>query len=301
MSDTTPGDKKPKPIFNPDDVVEPDGTVVDSTTGEVVAEPEDAVPADPTPADVPVEEPVATKPVKKSRAEKAADKAAVTGTATGEVAPAEVPAETVADTAPDAAAADSAYAGREVVYVQAPIPPRLRGNRGVGSLLAVLGAAVFAAVYAGVMIVAFYLRGASPMAAFAQFIQSAAFWVPVLVFLVAFVLLVLVVNRSGWAAHVFGSALVALVVYFGSIGILLLLAQIVGAASGAAGATFAGVASQPFVILAGLVAREVSIWIGLAIAARGRRVKARNLELVDEWEAEHADTKAQYERAGATA
>jgi hypothetical protein len=299
MSDTTPGDKKPKPIFNPDDVVEPDGTVVDSATGEVVAEPEDAVPADPTPADVPVEEPVATKPVKKSRAAKAADAAAATGTATGEVAPAEVPA----DAAPvaETPAADSAYAGREVVYVQAPIPPRLRGNRGVGSLLAVLGAVVFAAVYAGAMIVAFYLRGSSPMAAFSEFIQNAAFWVPVLVFLVAFVLLVLVVNRSGWAAHVFGSLVVALVVYFGSIGILLLLGQIVGAASGAGAATFAGVASQPFIIIAGLVAREVSIWMGLAIAASGRRVKARNLELVDEWEAEHADTKAQYERAGSTA
>ena len=49
--------------------------------------------------------------------------------------------------------------------------------------------------------------------------------------------------------------------------------------------------SQPFIIIAALVAREVSIWIGLAISARGRRVKSRNHEIVDEWEKEHADTR----------
>ena len=71
--------------------------------------------------------------------------------------------------------------------------------------------------------------------------------------------------------------------------------------SGSPVPSFGVLLSQPFIIIAALVAREVSIWIGLAIAARGRRVKARNLELVDEWEQEHAETKAQYERAGATA
>lgn len=292
MSDTTPGDKKPKPIFNPDDVVEP-------------AE----APADPTPADVAVEEPAAkpadkpaAKPAKKPKADKAAatdTTADAAGTATGEVAPVEGSAS-----APDAtpASADPAFAGREVVYVQAPVPPRLRGNRGVGSLLAALGAAVFAVLFAGACIVAFALKGDdSPMNTFALFIQSAVFWVPVLVFLVAFVLLVLVVNRAGWAAHVFGSLLVALAVYFGSIGILLLIANISAAATGDAPGTFASLALNPFVVIAALVAREVSIWIGLAIAARGRRVKARNVELVDDWEREHAETKAQYERAGTTA
>jgi hypothetical protein len=279
MSDA-PGDKKPKPIFNPDDVVEP---AVDFG------------PADPTPADVAVEEPaVATpvaekpKPAKKPKVEKV-DTAKVEtdtpATATGEVAP----------------ASTSEYAGREVVYVQAPVPPRLKGNRGVGAALAVLGAILFAALYGVAVIVAFVLRGDdAPLNTFAQFIQNAAFWVPVLVFLVAFVLLVLVVNRAGWAAHVFGSLLVALVVYFGSIGLLLLVANIAGAASGGSAGSFAGLALNPFIIIASLVAREVAIWIGLAIAARGRRVKARNVELVDEWEQEHAETKAQYERAGAT-
>jgi hypothetical protein len=64
--------------------------------------------------------------------------------------------------------------------------------------------------------------------------------------------------------------------------------------------SYASSLAQPFFIVAALLAREVSIWIGLAISASGRRVKARNHEIVDEWEKEHADTRAQYERATTT-
>jgi hypothetical protein len=120
------------------------------------------------------------------------------------------------------------------------------------------------------------------------------------VFLVAFVLLVLVVNRAAWPAYIFGSILVAAAVYFGSIGILMLLGVVVGAGDGEALGSFGALATNPIIIIAALVAREVSIWMGLAISARGRRVKARNHEIVDEWEREHADTRAQYERATTT-
>ena len=140
---------------------------------------------------------------------------------------------------------------------------------------------------------------AAPGATFAQFILNAAFWVPVPIFLVAFVLLVLIVNRGGWAAHVFGSLLVGARRLLRHRGRRCSLLYAVSRQRRCR--SFGGLLSNPFIIIAALVAREVSIWIGLAIAARGRRVKARNLELVDEWEQEHAETKAQYERAGATA
>jgi hypothetical protein len=295
MSDV-PGDK-PKPIFNPDDAEPSAAPLIDfgadskaDADAEAKAEAAKAeARADAAKAEAKAD--AAKADAKADAAAAKADKAAkagkapvASGAATGEVAP-----------------AGSEFAGREVVYVQAPVPPRLKGNRGIGSLLAVLGAAVFAAVFAGAVIVAFFLRGdAAPMNTFASFIQSAIFWVPVLVFLVAFVLLVLLVNRAGWAAHVFGSLLVAVAVYFGSIGILLAVAGISAAATGDAGETFSGLAVNPFIIIAALAAREVSIWVGLAISARGRRVKARNHEIVDEWEKEHADTRAQYERASTT-
>jgi hypothetical protein len=295
MSDA-PGDNKPKPIFNPDDVVEPDSPRIDFGADTKVAKADDKAEKADTKADkaeakadaanakVEAAEAKADAAAAKAHKEAKADAMTASGTAAGAVKD-----------------GDSEFAGREVVYVQAPVPPRPKGNRGIGSLLAVLGAAVFAAVFAGACIVAFFLKGDSdPMNTFALFIQSAIFWVPVLVFLVAFVLLVLLVNRAGWAAHVFGSLLVAVAVYFGSIGILLAVAGISAAATGDAGETFGGLAVNPFIIIAALVAREVSIWVGLAIAARGRRVKARNHEIVDEWEREHADTRAQYERASST-
>lgn len=270
MSDAT-DDKKPKPIFNPDDVVEP---------------------ADPTPADVAVEEPKAEKPkpAKKPKAETA-------GVSTGSTTEGSTAEGSTAGVSTGSTTEGSEFAGREVVYVQAPIPPRLRGNRAIGSLLAVVGAAVFAALYAGIGWVLIAVGLAAKGATFQQFILSPEFLIPVPIFLVAFVILVLLVNRAGWAAHVFGSLLVGLAVYFGTAGIAALLFTV----SGSDVPSFGFLLSQPFIIVAALVAREVSIWVGLAISARGRRVKERNLQLVDEWEQEHAETKAQYERAGTTA
>jgi hypothetical protein len=52
-------------------------------------------------------------------------------------------------------------------------------------------------------------------------------------------------------------------------------------------------------IAAALVAREVSIWIGLAIAARGRRVRARNDETRTAWDREQEEKRAEYEGTGA--
>jgi hypothetical protein len=62
--------------------------------------------------------------------------------------------------------------------------------------------------------------------------------------------------------------------------------------------SFASLAINPWVIAAALVAREVSIWIGLAIAARGRRVRVRNVETRTAWDREQEEKKAEYERTG---
>lgn len=275
-------DKKPKPIFNPDDVVEPD-------EAPAVAEAEakaDEAKAEAAKAEADMKADAAKAEAKKAdvKADAKKDAKAASGTATGEVKP-----------------ADSEFAGRDVVYVQAPVPPRLKSNRALGSLLAVIGTLLFGAIYAAAVTVAFFFDDSTTVGkAFSGFIQNAAFWVPVLVFLVAFVLLVLVVNRAGWPAYIVGSVLVAVAVYFGSIGILLLLGGLVGAGEGEALGSFGALATNPIIVIATLVAREVSIWTGLAISARGRRVKARNHEIVDEWEREHADTRAQYERATTT-
>lgn len=279
MSDST-SDKKPKPIYVPDEAAESAET------------PAAGASTDPTPADATTEEQVVeTKPSRRSKkdaadssatAADATEPATVSGTATGDVTP-----EPTSD-----------FAGREVVYVQAPVPPKLKGNRGVGTLLAVLGVLLFAALYAAIAFVLIATVFTGTGATFSQFLTTSVFLVPVSLFLVAFILLVLIVNRGGWAAHVFGSLIVGLVVYFGTAGIALLLYTVGGTGNAP---TFLALLANPFIVISALVAREISIWVGLAIAARGRRVKERNLDLVDAWEKEHAETKAQYERAGTTA
>ena len=205
------------------------------------------------------------------------------GTATGEVAP-----------------AASGVAGQQVVYVEAPLPPRVRGNRVVGVLLALLGTVVFAAAYAGAAAIPLALRygGAGFSPVFSAFVQNSIFWIPILMFALAFIVLTVILNRAGWWAHVLGSLLVALFVYFASIGLLLLVGNVFGKTPDQASSAFGALATNPLMIAAALVAREVSIWIGLAIAARGRRVKARNVETRTAWDREQEEKKAEYERTG---
>ena len=205
------------------------------------------------------------------------------GTATGEVAPAQ-----------------PSMAGQQVVYVQAPLPPRVRGNRVVGVLLALVGTVVFAAVYAGAatipLLIRFAVQGFSP--AFSAFVQNAIFWIPIMMFALGFIVLTVILNRAGWWAHVIGSLLVALFVYFVSIGLLLLVGNVVSLTPAQANSAFGALASNPLIIAAALVAREVSIWIGLAIAARGRRVRVRNDETRTAWDREQEEKRAEYENAG---
>ena len=208
-------------------------------------------------------------------------------------APAPTP-EPAPGSAVPTAAAESAPAPEphRVVYVEAPNPPRIRGNRVVGVLLALIGAVVFAALYALVGAFLEYFQDRPLFGdSFTGFVSSAAYWVPILVFALAFILLVVIVNRGGWAAHVFGSLLLAFVVYFASIGLLLLVGNVSGSAT-----TFTRVALYPQIIASAVIAREVAIWLGLGIAARGRRVKARNVEARAQYDRDVAEQRAQYDR-----
>jgi hypothetical protein len=250
---------------------------------ETPAPKSDAAPATEAPeaaAAEPTTEPKA-KPEPKTKAAPKAEPAE--GTATAEVAP-----------------AASGVAGQQVVYVQAPIPPRVRGNRVVGVLLALLGTIVFAAVYAAAAAIPLAIRfsGAGFSPAFSAFVQNAIFWIPIMMFALAFIVLTVILNRAGWWAHVLGSLLVALFVYFASIALLLLVNNVFGQTPAQANSAFGALATNPLMIAAALVAREVSIWIGLAIAARGRRVKVRNEETRTAWDREQDEKKAEYERTG---
>jgi hypothetical protein len=176
---------------------------------------------------------------------------------------------------------ESPLAGERVIYVASPEPPKARSNRVVGALLALVGTVVFALVYA--LVGAAFIQLTGSQFGFADFITDAIFWVPVLFFTIGFVLVVVLINRAPWWVHVAGSLLVALITYFGSIGMLLLVNSIAGRNLG-----FVSTALSPYVIAATIVAREVSIWVGLLIARRGVRITARNRAEREAFEAEQA-------------
>jgi hypothetical protein len=183
----------------------------------------------------------------------------------------------------------------QTVYVTAPNPPRKKGNRGIGSLYALLAAVVFAAVYAGVAaLLILFVKPDGVADALGTFLAGPLFYIPVLAFLVITVLWVLLANRAGWWAWVIGSIVVAVVVYFASIGALLLMAGGFSLTANEATKTFYSLAANPALIAAALIAREVAIWFGAAIAMRGRRVRERNYAAWEEFEREEAEKRARF-------
>ncbi len=192
---------------------------------------------------------------------------------TGEVAPVVAPVQTV--------------------YVTAPTPPKRKGNRGMGVLLAFLATVVFAAAYAGVsaLLILFVSPSAVPDA-LTKFVVGPLFYVPVAAFLVLMILWALLVNRASWWAWVIGSLVIAAATYFATIGTLLLMSGGFGLTGSQAALAFVGFAINPALIAAALLARETSIWFGAAIAKRGRRVRERNYEAWMEFENEEARKKA---------
>ncbi|GGK91985.1 hypothetical protein GCM10007382_10190 [Salinibacterium xinjiangense] len=181
-------------------------------------------------------------------------------------------------------------APQQVVYVQAPAQPRNRGNRGIGTLIAGLSALIFVALLA--VITAIIQYAGSGRFDFG-FLSQAQFYIPMLFFVLAFVLLVLLVNRGAWSAYIVGSVLVGLAVYFGTIGLGLLATGVISNTPAEANARFVTQLSNPFVIASALLAREVALWFGALISRRGRSVKARNANARETYERELAERRAQ--------
>lgn len=185
---------------------------------------------------------------------------------------------------------------REVIYVQAPQAPRKLGNRGVGAAIAVASGIIFAAALAlATSLIGFFASGRFSFA----FLTEPRWYIPTLFFIIGFVLLVLIANRAAWWAYIFGSILVGVFVYFGSIGLALLSSGIILQTPEQAAAAYAAQLTSPFVIVSALLARETSLWFGSVIARRGRSVKARNAEARAAHEQELEEKRAESERATA--
>jgi hypothetical protein len=214
--------------------------------------------------------------------------AAVPAAATPEAAPSPaVPTPVVPS--PAAASngdqADPATTGRQTVYLTAPPEPIRRGNRGFGFLMAIVSTLVFTVLYG--IVIAILESSRAPVVSF-DFLSSIDFYVPAMFFFIGFLVLALVANRAGWWVYVFGSLLVGLFVYFGTVGVGLLSGGVILQTPDGASRLYGEALANLYAISAALLGREVALWLGSAVAARGRRIKARNADARQSFERDSA-------------
>jgi hypothetical protein len=238
----------------------------------------------PEPADQPTEG--AAEQSSAATGEATSSESAATESTVVEQAPAEQPA-------PEQSAAEPApTAAPTVVFVQAPQPPKARGARGVGALVALLSTGVFAAAYALLVIVIAIVGSPQGLAPALRFFSTVTFWVPVVVFLFAYLLLVVIVNRAGWWAHVLGGFIVAVIVWVGFVGAAIIAAGAFGAPVSEVGAVVLQQLTNPLGFAAAIAAREVPIWVGGLVSKRGRTARARNAAARAAYEHELAEHRA---------
>jgi hypothetical protein len=180
------------------------------------------------------------------------------------------------------------------LYMQAPMPPELAGNRGAGILISLLATVAFALIYAGVISLGL-MRHFAPSTfledGLLPHVMSYGYIGATVGFFLGMVILVLLVGRSGWWAYVLGGFWVAVFVAAVATVGYGYSPQITGLNFGWGIAPIAAVATIPQVLAAAVVAREVSVWFGAWIGARGRRMTARNREAIAEYEEAVAESK----------
>lgn len=197
-----------------------------------------------------------------------------------------VPAATVATgaaagaatLAPEPDAVPTAFAAPQTIYVQAPTPPKMRSNRGFGVLVALVAAVVFALLYAGIGYLVLLAQSDPQRAAevFTQFVVQPVYWVPVIATFVGFTILAVIVNRGPWWAYAVFGLLVGVFVYLSYIGAALLTVQAWAMTLDQASDFIGDRWLDPFALIAGILAREITIWLGGWMASRGRAVTERN-------------------------
>lgn len=241
----------------------------------------DATPADLSDHPVPPAQDLPTA-VLSHDADASAQDAAVTTVLPPASAPLVPPsAEPVAPLAPGAAAG-------QPIFVQAPEPPRPRGNRGASGAIGLLAALSFAALYLAVWLGVGLGTGTIEAGALGTSALSAlttwALWVPVVVFFIAFWLLGAMINRGRWGIWVILGLLVGLASYGGHLLGALFQAPFWMLTASEGATLVEGQLLAPLAIAAFVIGRELTVWFGAWVAARGKRVTELNREAQREYE-----------------
>lgn len=179
-------------------------------------------------------------------------------------------------------------------YTQTPMAPEVKGNRGAGILIALLATVGFSALFAGIALAEFgpTVDLSRAMDLFFGANMQWVFFAAIGTFLVALVILVAIVGRAGWWAYVLGGFVVGVLVWLATTLTLSAVAdgvrETMGALPGQTGSSFMELLRDYGLTLpaiaAGVLAREVTVWFGAWIGARGRKMKARNAVALAEYE-----------------
>lgn len=192
-----------------------------------------------------------------------------------------IPAEPVAPSAP------------QPIFVQAPEPPRPKGNRATSAVIGLLAALTFAILYLlasfgissiGRQMDAGPAQTSSVLDQLLGVLGTWGFWVPVVVFFLGFWLLGAIINRGRWAAWVIFGVVVGLLTYGGHILGVLVEAQAWNGTFAAGWERTLGELLSPLAIAAFFFGREVTIWFGAWVARIGKRKTELNIEAQREYE-----------------
>lgn len=209
-------------------------------------------------------------------------------------APEEGIAAGVAAAAVTQAAAPAGYvtvdtvAAQQPIFVQAPLPPTPRGNRGVGALIGLLAAASFALLYlAGFLaigLIAGEITWATIGTAAQLAVTSVGFWATTAVFYLAFLIFVAIANRARWGIYVILGLLVGLASYGGHLVGVLFQAPFWSLTASQGVALMEVEMISPLAFIAFVAGRELTIWFGAWVAMHGRRATEYNREAMLEYE-----------------
>ncbi|GAA2002196.1 ABC transporter [Microbacterium ulmi] len=174
------------------------------------------------------------------------------------------------------------------IFVQAPEAPRPKGNRGAAGAIGLLAALAFGALYLAARLgfgaITGDVTGENAGSKALEAVGTWELWIPVVVFFIAFWLLGAIINRGRWGHWVVFGLLVGIAAYGGHI-----LGQLFQAPfwmlTARQGADLVDAQLlAPLAIAAFVIGRELTIWFGAWVAARGKRVTELNLEAQREYE-----------------
>lgn len=174
------------------------------------------------------------------------------------------------------------------IFVQAPEPPRPRGNRAAAGLIGLVAALAYAVITFGVLFGAGFAIGAITSSdageAALQILGSWVFWMPVAIFFLGFWLLGALLNRAAWGHWVVWGLLVGVVAYGGYLLGTMFQAPFWMLTARQGAALVESQLFSPVAILSFVVGRELTVWFGAWVAARGRRVSDENARAQREYE-----------------